>query len=138
MEKRRKNPAGSIPDLEFANTETNSDDNGKGSRTFYCRVFAGLSILISLVFFSSSAARPLRQQYGILPGAISQVHDIKLTKGLSIQDLKQVPLPKEELNQVSMEMLPLTKRCQVRIRRKTRSRNFISISSHLLSMDHVS
>ena len=128
MEQRRKNAAGLIPDLEFANAETNSDDNRKESRTFYLTAFAGLLILVCLVFFSSSAARPLRQQYGILPGVTSQVQDIKLISPMPKQDINQVPLPKEGLNQMSMEMLPLTKRCQVRKLRKTRSRGFTSIS----------
>ena len=124
MEKRRKNPAGLIPDLEFANTETNPDDNKKDSRTFCLTASAGLLILICLVFFSSSAASPIRQQYGILPGAASQVKDIKVTKGISTDELKQASMPKEEVKQVPMEMLPLTERCQVRKLRNTRPRGF--------------
>ena len=128
MEKRRKNPAGLIPDLEFANTETNSDDNRKESRTFCLTVSAGLLILICVVFFSSSAASPIRQQYGILPGGVTpQVQDIKLSNGLPIEELKQAPMHKEEAKLVPMEILPLTERCQVRELKKTRSRGFKSI-----------
>lgn len=62
---RRKNQPSAGPDIELANDDLTAETRKKESKLYHFSAVACFLVLVCLVFFSSSASGPLRQQYGL-------------------------------------------------------------------------
>jgi hypothetical protein len=62
---RRKNQQGAGPDIEFTIDDSSAEARKKESKLFHFSAVACFLVLVCLVFFSSSASGPLREQYGL-------------------------------------------------------------------------
>lgn len=122
MEKRRKNQSSIDQDLECAGDSLLEEAGKKDSRFFHYSAFAGFLVLVGLVFFSSSAATPIRQQYGkslvdadlSIIGADVDAHtDLKPVVQMGAVK-NAVITESENVNKIS-EMISLNKKCLVRL-----------------------
>lgn len=115
MEKRRKNQNSIDQDLECAGDSLLEEGGKKDSRFFHYSAFAGFLVLVGLVFFSSSAATPIRQQYGkslvdtdIVDARTDLIPVVQMT------EVKNAVITESEnVNKIS-EMISLNKKCLVR------------------------
>ena len=128
MEKRRKNQNSLDQDLEFAGDGLPEEGAKKESRFFHYSAFAGFLVLVGLVFFSSSAATPIRQQYGKSPvesdlsvtGADVDAHiDLLPATGMGAVE-NAIVAESKNVNKIS-EMISLNKKCLVRLLNKSYS-----------------
>lgn len=62
---RRKNQQGGGHDVELANDDSSAEIRKKESKLYHFSAVACFLVLVCLVFFSSSASGPLREQYGL-------------------------------------------------------------------------
>lgn len=115
MEKRRKNQNSLDQDLEFAADGLPEEGVKKDSRFFHYSAFAGFLVLVGLVFFSSSASTPIRQQYGGVK-ADPLVVDTKIDR-VTVADIgavaNSVSADSKGVNKIS-DMINLNKKCLVR------------------------
>jgi hypothetical protein len=113
MEKRRKNQNSLDQDLEFAADGLPEEGVKKDSRFFHYSAFAGFLVLVGLVFFSSSASTPIRQQYG----KIKEDPAVKIIDRVTVADIgtvaNAVSADSKGVNKIS-DMISLNKKCLVR------------------------
>lgn len=62
---RRKNQQGVGHDADLPNDDSSAEIRKKESKLFHFSAVACFLVLVCLVFFSSSASGPLREQYGL-------------------------------------------------------------------------
>ena len=114
MEKRRKNTNSLDQDLEFAADGLPEEGAKKDSRFFHYSAFAGFLVLVGLVFFSSSASTPIRQQYGKIKEDPAVVI---MTDRVTVADIgtvaNAVSADSKGVNKIS-DMISLNKKCLVR------------------------
>jgi hypothetical protein len=120
MEKRRKNQNSLDQDLEFAADGLPEEGVKKDSRFFHYSAFAGFLVLVGLVFFSSSASTPIRQQYGktAVVDLIDKAPDAVInTDRVTVADIgtvaNAVSADSKGVNKIS-DMISLNKKCLVR------------------------
>lgn len=114
------------PDIECPSEDFGVESRKKDSYFFHYSAFACFLVLVSLVFFSSSASAPLRQQYGFVEPSLD-LPKYETNLDLSRQDfqpladventvVKSAGRPSSHALAKVSQMVELNSKCQVNIR----------------------